>query len=77
VRGVEEGQKPKVVAMSACAIVMDRATFLMHVSKCEACTKPGAVFKFFDEVGQDWGGNLVTRPVAIEPLRDVLEEEAS
>jgi hypothetical protein len=76
---MEEGQKPKVVAMSACAVVMDRATFLMHVSKCEACTKPGAVFKFLDEVGQDWNGNLVTRPlpVAIEPLRDVLEEEAS
>jgi len=79
VRGVEEGQKPKVVAMSACAIVMDRATFLMHVSKCEACTKPGAVFKFLDEESQSrlWDGNLVTRPVAIEPLGDVLEEEAS
>ena len=76
---MEEGQKPKVVAMSACAIVMDRATFLMHVSKCEACTKPGAVFKFLDEVGQDWGGNLVTAHPGwrIDPLGDVLEEEAS
>jgi len=84
---MEEGQKPKMVAMSACAIVMDRATFLMHVSTCEACTKPGAVFKFLDEESQSrlWDGNLVTRPrpspspspIAIDPLGDVLEEEAS
>ena len=78
---MEEGQKPKVVAMSACAIVMDRATFLMHVSTCEACTKPGAVFKFLDEESQSrlWDGNLVTAYPGwrIDPLGDVLEEEAS
>ena len=78
---MEEGQKPRMVAMSAYAIVMDRATFLMHVSKCEACTKPGAVFKFLDEESQSrlWDGNLVTAHPGwrIDPLGDVLEEEAS